>query len=63
MSGRKKSTSSTLPGFAANAALALIAVTCVFPDRQIQPLAQSFETGGGFTEYLYRVRSSHRGNQ
>lgn len=55
------STTSTLPEISANAALALIAVTCALLDRQISTLAQTFEDGGGFTERLYRVRSARRG--
>nr|WP_292004338.1 four helix bundle suffix domain-containing protein [Chlorobium sp.] len=38
-------------------------MACTLLDRQIQSLARSFETGGGFTGRLYRVRSSHRGNR
>jgi four helix bundle suffix protein len=55
------STQSTLAEISANAALALIAVTCTLLNRQIHALAQSFEEGGGFTERLYRVRSARRG--
>ncbi|MBM3423794.1 MAG: hypothetical protein FJY09_11215 [Chlorobi bacterium] len=58
-----RSTSSTLPEIAANAALTPIAVACALPDRQISALAQSFESEGGFTERLYRVRSSNRRNR
>ena len=45
---------------AANAALALLAVACALLDRQIAAQAASFETEGGFTERLYRVRSQKR---
>jgi four helix bundle suffix protein len=45
---------------AANAALVLIAVACSLLDRQIASQARSFESEGGFTERLYRVRSNHR---
>jgi four helix bundle suffix protein len=45
---------------AANAALVLIGVACALLDRQIQAQAAAFETQGGFTERLYRVRSQRR---
>ncbi|NTV66292.1 MAG: four helix bundle protein [Chlorobaculum sp.] len=51
---------STLPELAANAALTLTVVACSLLDRQIDTLAQRFETEGGFTEKLYRIRSAHR---
>lgn len=51
---------STYPEIAANGALALIAVACSLLDRQITSLAVAFEKEGGFTERLYRVRSSAR---
>ena len=54
------------PGFpelAANAALVLIAVACSLLDRQLAPLAVTFEREGGFTERLYRVRKNARGDQ
>jgi len=59
------STSSTLsakiyPELSANAALVLITVACSLLDRQVARLAHDFETEGGFTERLYRVRSAHR---
>ncbi|MBN1568078.1 MAG: four helix bundle protein [Acidobacteria bacterium] len=61
------STSSTLSTiyleFSANAALVLIAVACSLLDRQVARLAHDFETEGGFTERLYRVRSSQRRSQ
>ena len=46
--------------FAANAALTLIAVACHLLDKQLAAQAAAFETEGGFTERLYRVRSSKR---
>lgn len=52
------STPPTYPEIAANAALTLIAVACSLLDRQIAAQATAFETEGGFTERLYRVRSS-----
>jgi four helix bundle suffix protein len=50
------------PEIAANAALVLIAVACSLLDRQIAAQARAFESEGGFTERLYRVRSSRRKN-
>lgn len=44
----------------ANAAHVLIGVAMSLLDRQITTLARTFETEGGFTERLYRVRSSRR---
>ncbi|MBI4569415.1 MAG: hypothetical protein HY719_13550 [Planctomycetes bacterium] len=55
-----KSTPSTYPEIAANAVLALLAVACSLLDRQIAAQAKAFETQGGFTERLYRVRSEKR---
>ncbi len=45
---------------AANAALVLIGVACSLLDRQIAAQEKSFETEGGFTERLYRVRTQRR---
>jgi len=56
-----KSTSSTYPEIAANAALVLIAVAVSLLDRQLAAQAAAFEKDGGFTERLYRVRSQKRG--
>ncbi|GFO55685.1 hypothetical protein GMSM_26920 [Geomonas sp. Red276] len=55
------STQPPLPEVAANAALVLIAVACALLERQLTTLASAFETNGGFTERLYRVRKSRRG--
>jgi four helix bundle suffix protein len=55
-----KSTPSTYPEIAANAALVLLAVACSLLDRQRAAQAKAFETEGGFTERLYRVRSEKR---
>ena len=52
--------SPTYPEIAANAVLTLIAVACSLLDRQIAAQAAAFETEGGFTERLYRLRSSRR---
>lgn len=54
------STPSTYAEIAANAALILLAVACGLLDRQISAQAKAFETEGGFTERLYRVRSTKR---
>ncbi len=54
------STSSSYPEIAANAALVLIGVACGLLDRQIAAQAAAFETEGGFTERLHRVRSQRR---
>jgi four helix bundle suffix protein len=58
--GQKLSTPSNYPELAANAALVLLAVACSLLDRQIAAQAKAFETEGGFTERLYRVRSENR---
>jgi len=44
----------------ANAAIVLITVASHLLDKQIAVLAGDFEQQGGFTERLYRVRSSRR---
>lgn len=46
----------------ANAALSLLNLCCYLLDRQLVAQAQSFETEGGFTERLYRIRSKKRRN-
>jgi len=51
---------STYPEIAANATLVLIGVTVALLDRQIAAQAKAFETEGGFTERLYRVRQNRR---
>ncbi|MCC5790650.1 MAG: four helix bundle protein [Opitutales bacterium] len=51
------------PGYeeiAANAAHVLTGVACSLLDRQIARLAKDFETQGGFTERLYRTRTTRR---
>jgi len=55
-----RSTQSTYPELAANAALVLLAVACSLLDRQLSSQAKAFETEGGFTERLYRIRSEKR---
>ncbi|NTW52633.1 MAG: four helix bundle protein, partial [Chlorobiaceae bacterium] len=52
----------SLPGIAANAALTLIAVANSLLNRQIDTLAKEFESNGGFTEKLYRIRSMRKRN-
>ncbi len=52
--------SSFYPEISANAGLALSTVAGYLLDRQIQSLAASFKNEGGFTERLYRVRTSTR---
>ena len=37
-----------------------VAVSCSLLDRQLAAQATAFETEGGFTERLYRVRSQKR---
>ena len=61
--GQNLSTSSlksTFPEISANAVLVLLAVACSLLDRQLAAQAAAFETEGGFTERLYRVRSGKR---
>jgi four helix bundle suffix protein len=48
---------------AANGALSLLNLACYFLDRQVERLAADFETKGGFTERLYRVRTAKRRRQ
>lgn len=64
--GSTASTKATLatkvyPELAANAVLVLLAVACSLLDRQMARLAEEFESKGGFTERLYRVRKQKRG--
>ena len=56
-------TQSTFPEIAANAVLVLLAVACSLLDRQLAAQATAFETEGGFTERLYRVRSEKRSSR
>lgn len=51
------------PELSANAALTLLAVACALLDRQVARLAADFESEGGFTERLYRVRTAKRRTQ
>jgi four helix bundle suffix protein len=47
---------------AANGAHALVGVACALLDKQVARLAADFETQGGFSERLYRVRTTNRRN-
>lgn len=58
--GQKIPSRPTYPELAANVALVLLAVACSLLDRQLAAQAVAFETEGGFTERLYRVRSRKR---
>jgi four helix bundle suffix protein len=44
----------------ANAALSLLNLCCYLLDRQLAVQAKAFESEGGFTERLYRIRSQRR---
>ncbi len=44
----------------ANATLSLLNLCCYLLDRQLAAQAKAFETEGGFTERLYRVRNAKR---
>ncbi len=55
-----KSTPPSYPEIAANAALVLLSVACALLDRQLAAQARRFETEGGFTERLHRVRTQAR---
>ena len=61
LDGQKYQT--TFPEIAANGALALLAVACSLLDRQLATQAKAFETEGGFTERLYRVRCEKRSSR
>jgi four helix bundle suffix protein len=50
----------SLPEIAANGVLGLLSVTCSLLDRQIKAQADAFQSEGGFTERLYRVRTAAR---
>jgi four helix bundle suffix protein len=52
--------SASSPALVANAALALLNLCCHLLDRQLAAQAEAFETEGGFTERLYRVRQQRR---
>jgi four helix bundle suffix protein len=55
-----KSSRTTYPEIAANAALVLIGVACALLDRQIEAQAAAFTEEGGFTERLHRIRTARR---
>ena len=46
--------------FVANGALSLLNLCCYLLDRQLEAQAEEFRKEGGFTERLYRERSSRR---
>ncbi|MBN2841911.1 MAG: hypothetical protein JXM68_02410 [Sedimentisphaerales bacterium] len=48
---------------AANGILSLLNLACHLLDKQIAAQAAAFETEGGFTERLYKVRSASRNKQ
>jgi four helix bundle suffix protein len=48
------------PEYSANAALALIHLSCYFLDKQVAKLATEFKEKGGFSEKLYKVRKEER---
>jgi four helix bundle suffix protein len=56
--GRSQSVSSS--ALVANAALSLLNLCCYLLDRQLTAQAHAFESEGGFTERLYRIRSQKR---
>jgi four helix bundle suffix protein len=58
--GSTRSTPSSYPELAANAALTLLAVAIALLGRQVEAQAGAFEREGGFTERLYRVRTGQR---
>ena len=47
----------------ANATLSLLNLSCHLLDRQLAAQAKDFETEGGFTERLYRVRAEKRASR
>jgi four helix bundle suffix protein len=57
VSGSPPASAATL---VANAALSLLNLCCYLLDRQLAAQAQAFETEGGFTERLYRIRTQKR---
>jgi four helix bundle suffix protein len=58
--GRDMLPTSGYPEISANAILILVEVTCALLDRQLSSLARMFESEGGITERLYRVRTARR---
>lgn len=50
----------SVPEIAANGVLALLSVTCALLDRQLAAQVEAFQREGGFTERLYRVRTTAR---
>lgn len=56
--GRCPSVSSS--ALVANAVLSLLNLCCYLLDRQLEAQARAFETEGGFTERLYRIRNQKK---
>ena len=63
LSTRSTLTIKVYPELSANAALVLIVVACSLLGRQMERLARDFESGGGFTERLYKIRTTRRRNR
>ena len=61
--GHKQTDPAIYPELTANVALVLLAVARSLLDRQLTPQATAFETEGGFTERLYRVRTQKRSSR
>jgi len=57
---RSTGSTSSMSSIAANTIRTLTIVACSLLDRQIAAQAASFEKQGGFTERLYRIRSSSK---
>ena len=55
-----KETGSPIKEIAANGVLVLLSVACSLLDKQIKAQAAAFQSEGGFTERLYRIRSEAR---
>ncbi len=55
-----QSIKSIYAALSANAALVLIGMAVALLKRQVDAQAAAFETDGGFTERLHRVRTSRR---
>lgn len=61
--GDRPCSSLTSACLAANGVLSLLNLACYLLDRQVERLALDFESEGGFTERLYRVRTANRRKQ
>lgn len=58
--GERPCRSLSSSALAANAALSMLNLACYLLDRQIATQAANFEKQGGFSERMYRVRTSRR---